>query len=96
MQRLLVLNIDPKLEEDLVDFLLSFDDLNGFTSFTTNGHGEHSQFSLAEQVAGRQKRIQFQVIANQEVFDHLLPQLREQVGANIFYWLQDIYNVNRT
>ena len=36
---LLVLNIPPELEEDLVDYLLSRPSVTGFTSFRVYGHG---------------------------------------------------------
>ena len=39
MKTMLVLNIRPELEEDLVDFLLAREGVAGFTSYHGRGHG---------------------------------------------------------
>lgn len=38
MNTLLVLNITPELEEELVDYLLSREEVGGFTSYPVHGH----------------------------------------------------------
>ncbi|MBL4582383.1 MAG: DUF3240 family protein, partial [Gammaproteobacteria bacterium] len=50
---LLVLNTAPELEEDLIDYLLGFEKIEGFTSYQVHGHGEHHNLNVAEQVTGR-------------------------------------------
>src|SRR5690606_13563824 len=58
---MLVLNVPPELEEDLVDYLLTLEAVAGFTSFRVHGHGEHAHLSIAEQVAGRRARLRYEI-----------------------------------
>lgn len=90
MKQLLVLNVPPELEDQLIDYLLSVPGLEGFTSYAARGHGEHRHMSIAEQVTGRRKRVQFELILSAELVDSLLVGLRDQVGTDIFYWQQPI------
>ena len=53
---LLRLNIPPGLEEDMVDLLLSSDEISGYQSYPTRGHGRLGAMTIAEQVAGRRDR----------------------------------------
>ena len=43
---ILMLNVAPELEEDLVDYLLSIEQIVGFTSYTVYGHGQHGLHRL--------------------------------------------------
>jgi hypothetical protein len=95
MQTLLLLNINPGLEEDLVDYLLAKDFIDGFTSYTVYGHGIHSDMSLTEQVSGRRKRLQVEAILEKENVDELLAGLKQNVGTDIVYWEQSISNKGR-
>jgi hypothetical protein len=95
MQTLLILNINPRLEEDLVDYLLSKNYMEGFTSYAVHGHGIHSDMSLTEQVSGRRKRLQVEAILEKENVSELLAGLKENVGTDIVYWEQNISNKGR-
>ncbi|WP_461516350.1 DUF3240 family protein [Porticoccus sp.] len=86
MTTLLVLNITPELEEDLVDYLLSSADVSGFTSYPVHGHGEQHNLSIAEQVSGRRKRLQFEILLAEEQAKNLIAGLTDQVGRGIHYW----------
>lgn len=86
MEQLLVLNIPPELEDQLVDYLLSIPGLGGFTSYPARGHGEHRQMSIAEQVTGRRKRVQFELILSSDQREVVLDGLRQQVGSDIYFW----------
>ncbi len=90
MEQLLVLNIPPELEDQLVDYLLTISTLKGFTSYPVRGHGEHQQMSIAEQVSGRRKRIQFELIASETLATEVLQGLRQGVGTDIYFWQQPI------
>ena len=90
MQQLLVLNLPPELEDDLVDYLISLPQVGGFTSYPARGHGEQKQLSIAEQVTGRRKRIQFELILPQENVAEVLAGIKHQVGGDIFYWQQTV------
>jgi hypothetical protein len=87
-QELLAIISDPKLEDALSDWLLARRDISGFSSQTVYGHSEVSQqYSLAEQVSGRQRRLMFHVHAAPEVIDALLRGLRQDFkGSRLHYW----------
>lgn len=90
MQTLLVLNTKPDLEEDLVDYLLALEGLSGFTSYLVRGHGIHDNLSVAEQVSGRRKRLQVEIVMNEELVKPLLDGLADSVGKDISWWQQPI------
>ncbi|WP_317932281.1 DUF3240 family protein [Halioxenophilus sp. WMMB6] len=92
MQQLLVLNIPPELEDELVDYLLAIPSAPGFTSYPVAGHGQHARLSLAEQVTGRRKRIQFELILATDDADEVVAGLRQQVGTDIYFWQQAVSN----
>lgn len=85
-QILLTLNIPPELEEDLVDYLLSISENSGFTSYSVDGHGQHESLSIAEQVTGRRRRKQFEIILEPNNVTHLIEGLADNVGKDIRYW----------
>lgn len=92
---LLVLNIAPQIEDEMVDYLLAQSSVSGFTSYPVRGHGEHSYLSIAEQVSGRRKRIQFEIIMAVPEVDELLAGLAANVGKEIAYWQLPIINFGR-
>ena len=95
METLLVLNISPDLEEDLVDYLLQLDFVSGFTSSHVYGHGRHGLMTVAEQVIGRRKRMQFEVVMKEAQVADLLAELAAQVGRDISYWQLPVSNFGR-
>lgn len=95
MQIMLVMNINPELEEDMVDYLLGQEFINGFTSYQVNGHGAFSNMSMAEQVSGRRKRVQIEVLLEQAIVNTILEELKSEVGIDIVYWEQAIANHGR-
>lgn len=92
---LLIFNLPPELEEDMVDYLLSKDSVGGFTSYAVNGHGEHDNLSVAEQVSGRRRRMQFEVILPWTSVDCLIGGLAQDVGRDIRYWQIPVTQVGR-
>jgi hypothetical protein len=96
MHTLLILNIPPSLEDDLVDYLLSLDSVGGFTSYKAMGHSEDIQLTVAEQVSGRRHRLQFEVIMEAEQVNTVTSGLAAEVGKDITYWQQPISNLGRT
>lgn len=83
---LLVLNIPPQLEDDLVDYLSAIDALGGFSSYPVRGHGQHGYRNIAEQVSGRSQRIQFEMVLPGGLAQELLAGLRAAVGPGLYYW----------
>ena len=86
MNTLLVLNINPQVEEDLVDYLLSLECVRGFTTFEVAGHGHHGRLSLAEQVSGRRKRLQVELLVEETQAAQVLAGLEKDVGNDIVWW----------
>ena len=90
MKILLVLNTKPELEEDLVDYLMSLPCVHGFTSYPVRGHGHHDNLSIAEQVSGRRKRLQVELMLDDAEADTVLAGLTDRVGRDITWWQQTI------
>ncbi len=86
MQNLLILNTRPELEEDLVDYLLSLSCVSGFTSYPVRGHGHHQNLSVAEQVSGRRKRMQVEIMLEEDAVPTVLSGLVDNVGRDINWW----------
>jgi len=96
MKTMLVLNIRPELEEDLVDYLLAYDGVAGFTSYHARGHGQvNEEMSLAEQVSGRRQRLQFEILMEDADIKTLIDGLAVEVGRDIVYWQQMVSNAGR-
>jgi len=92
MATLLVVNLPPALEEDLIDYLLAQETVRGFTSYHIKGHGEFENLSIAEQVSGQIRRVQFEILLDDDEEAHLVVAgLGSEVGRNIRYWQQSVY-----
>ena len=86
---LLNLVVPPGLADTIADWLLEREDVPGFTSERVSGHGssEHSM-TLAEQVAGRSRRVMFSTYLPATVAQAVLAGLREEFhGTGLNYWL---------
>ena len=83
---LVVLTIPPSLEEPIVDWLLE-KHKTGFTSQPVSGHSNQLEgLSPAEQVAGRRRRVQFQIELNTNAVDSFLESAASEFdGADIHY-----------
>jgi nitrogen regulatory protein PII len=95
MPTLLVLNVSPEFEEELVDCLLELPEVHGFTTFTVFGHGEGGQMTVAEQVRGRRKRLQVEMIVEEQAVTSILTQVREEMAIDGVYWEQPVRNLGR-
>ncbi len=85
---LVVLNAPPSLEDHVLDWLVSRPEGTGFTSMRVSGHGaDPKELSIAEQVAGRQQRVRFEVLMSSAEADEFLKEAAEALGtAAIRYW----------
>lgn len=92
---MLVLNIAPTLEEDLVDYLLTQDAVEGFTSCAVFGHGQHHGLSIAEQVTGKRKRLRYEMLVRGSSIPGIIAGLATAVGRDIVYWQQPVSNFGR-
>lgn len=86
---LLTMSVPPSLEELMVDCLLSLEWRQGFTSFPANVHDHKNEnLSLAEQVAGHQRKIRFQMYVEKHNISALLTKLKADFsGSGLQYWL---------
>ena len=95
-QALVVITTAPNLEEPLIDWLLAREQHTGFTSMPVFGHSSrHDHLSAAEQVSGRQRRLQFQIQMAGAHVEPFLRELREQFqGSDLHFWIQPLYSFN--
>lgn len=96
MRTLLMMNIPPALEEDMVDYLLALDEVDGFTSFAVNGHGEGKYANVSEQVSGRRRRMHFEVLVEPGAVETVIAGLASQVGKGINYWYVPVSGYGQT
>jgi hypothetical protein len=81
------INVAPAAEERLVDWLLARDDVTGFTSYVAYGHGaSHDDLTVAEQVTGRQRRVELRLELPADGLDTLLAALLDGfAGTDLYY-----------
>lgn len=89
----LILFASPALEETLVDWLLENDSIRGFSTMHGFGHGSRpSAMSLLEQVAGRQRRIEFKIEMPHQDALRLIEDVRKKFsGAGLHYMLMPVH-----
>jgi hypothetical protein len=76
------LDVSLALEERVVDWLLSRDDVATFTSYAIQSHGAAGhELSVAEQVSGRQRRVELRIELAAAVVDGWLAALAESFGG---------------
>lgn len=94
---LLHLICSPKMEDALAEWLLDRSDVPGFSSLPISGHGssEHSM-SLAEQVAGRSRRVMFMLALPEPRARALIADMSEAFeGSGLHYWLVPLIAASR-
>lgn len=85
---LLTLISAPSMEETLIDWLLTQEEISGFSSTEIYGHGSRStHLSLLEQVTGRQKRVQFMIHTRAEVAKQLIEDLIQKYPDTGLHYL---------
>lgn len=82
----------PEIEERLLDALLALDQNLVFTTTPTFSLGTaHSRLSNTEQVMGRSRAVQVQILANEDELTSLLTTLRASfAGTGLRYWAMPI------
>lgn len=91
------LSLAPSLEERMIDWLLGRDDVATFTGYTTYAHGEDGrELSVAEQVSGRQRRLELRVEVRAAAIDAWLAALAAGfAGAEVDYLVTPILRSGR-
>ncbi|MEQ6340233.1 MAG: DUF3240 family protein [Gammaproteobacteria bacterium] len=94
---LLVIIATPTIEDALVDWLLTREGMNGFTSLKIDGHGTgHQCLSIAEQVTGRSRKLMFQCHLPIEVARDIIEGLkRDFAGSGLHYWMVPVLEAGR-
>ncbi len=79
----------PSMEDTLVDWLLVQSEITGFSSIEINGHGAAvAGLSIAEQVEGRQKHVQFSIHTEKKIALNLIVRLKERFqGSGLHYYV---------
>lgn len=83
------LNAPPALEERLVDWLLERE-VPGFTRYAAHGHSSRpgQRLTIAEQVSGRRRRVEFRVELDAANVEHFLTELRAVIrNADVYYFV---------
>jgi hypothetical protein len=85
---ILTLSAPPSVEEAVVDWLLARDETVEFTSHAVYAHGgAHDRLSVAEQVTGRRRRIEFRVELKEPSLEPFVASLSAAFpGADIRYF----------
>jgi hypothetical protein len=88
----LTLVCPPAVEEKLLDLLLLSPLVSFFTSTATAAHGmAHDNLDQTEQVLGRARATEIQVILDAADQAALLAAIRQQfAGAGLRYWLTEV------
>ena len=88
----LTLLCPPQAEERLLDLLLMLPNTTDFTSTPTAAHGlTHENMDQTEQVLGRARATEVEVIFAADDKAALLDALRQQfVGAGLRYWITPV------
>jgi hypothetical protein len=91
------LSLAPSLEERMLDWLLEREDVAGFTGYTTYAHGgDGRMLSIAEQVSGRQRRLELRVEVRAAAVDAWLAALAAGfAGADVDYHVTPILRSGR-
>ena len=91
---LLNMIVPPQVEDALAEWLLERDDVPGFSSVPVAGHGSSEKsMSLAEQVAGRSRRVMFVTHVPSDTAKALLEDLRTAfAGSGLHYWVVPVAN----
>lgn len=96
-EELVTLSMPPALEEPLIDWLLEHQPDLGFTSVAAYGHGLHPErLSLAEQVAGKQRRVEMRIVLPAERSTLLIDQLAAAFPhTDTYFWVTPVLRSGR-
>jgi len=94
----LTIVLPHSLEENLVDHLLGHPEYAaGFTTIQVDGHGQSiSRHGIAEQVRGRSRRVQIQIVMNGEDAKALIEHLKASLPSKeVAYWMSPVMEFGR-
>lgn len=94
---LLVVLVPRRLHEDVVDALMGFEGVSGFSAAEAAGFSrEHSHFDAAEQVDGARRFSRFEILHAPEQRQAILAEIEPLVGReHVRYWVVDLVAAGR-
>ncbi len=86
------INVPPSAEDRLTDWLLGRAEVAGFTSAAAYGHGANAEeLTVAEQVTGRQRRVEVRLEIGAEGLDAFLVALTAAfAAADVYYFVTPV------
>lgn len=86
---LLVIMVPQRLHEEVVDTLMGFEDVSGFSVVEAAGFSrEHSHFNAAERVDGARRFSRFEILHSPEQRQVILAEIERLVGReHVRYWV---------
>jgi len=79
-----------------VDLLPASREISGYQSYPTREHGQVGAMTIAEQVAGRRNRIQFEIVLIAKSLQPLLDELKKAFPVrDIIYWVLPVAQSGR-
>jgi hypothetical protein len=86
------INVPPAAEDRLTDWLLGRPEVAGFTSVAAYGHGaSHDDLTIAEQVTGRQRRVEIRLEIAADALDALLAAITATFdGTELYYFVTPV------
>lgn len=95
--KLLVVLVPRRLHEDVVDALMGFEGVSGFSAVDAAGFSrEHSHFDAAEQVDGARRFSRFEILHAPDQRQAILSEIEPLVGReHVRYWVVDLVAAGR-
>ncbi|WP_339721858.1 DUF3240 family protein [uncultured Paraglaciecola sp.] len=92
-QLLLTLIVPIELKDEIVDTLISQEQVSGFSLGKIEGYSRnHSHFNISEQVEGHRAFYRFEIILEKRQLDTLKTMLKIVCGgSDIHYWLVPLF-----
>lgn len=89
--------VDEASRDDVIDLLMTMDDISGFTLSTVNGFSrEHSQYDIAEQVAGYRQLFRIDILHDVHQCEGLLTGMRDlKAASSIRYWVTPVIETGK-
>lgn len=95
--QLMVVVVPWRLHDDVVDALMGFEDVSGFSAMDAAGFSrEHSHFDVAEQVDGARRFSRFEILHAPSRREAILAAIEPLVGRErVRYWVVPLTEAGR-
>jgi hypothetical protein len=91
-QLLLTLIVPIELKDEIVDTLMSQEQVSGFSLGKIEGYSRnHSHYNISELVEGHRAFYRFEIVLDNSQLDNVKSMLKKAcVSSNIHYWLMPL------